>query len=125
MKKLLAILLSALLLCTMIPFATVSAADEPTIVVSTLEANAGDEIQVEVKLLNNPGVIAATVEILYDKNVMELLTYYDEDEEDDMYGWKRPASFANCTMTLAPGEGIWVKCPNATTSLKFPAAIAE
>ena len=53
------------------------------------------------------------------------MDYYDEDEEDDMYGWKRPASFANCTMTLAPGEGIWVKCPNATTSLKFPAAIAE
>ena len=81
MKKLLAILLSALLLCAMIPFATVSAADEPTIVVSTLEANAGDEIQVEVKLLNNPGVIAATVEILYDKDVMELVTYYDEEEE--------------------------------------------
>ena len=83
MKKLLAILTSALLLCTMIPFATVSATEitEPTIWVSTLEANAGDEIQVEVKLLNNPGVIAATVEILYDHDVMELVTYYDEDEE--------------------------------------------
>ena len=83
MKKLLAILTSALLLCTMRPLATVSATEitEPTIWVSTLEANAGDEIQVEVKLLNNPGVIAATVEILYDHDVMELVTYYDEDEE--------------------------------------------
>ena len=54
---------------------------EPTIWVSTSEATAGDEIEVQVKLLNNPGVIAATVEILYDHDVMELVTYYDEDYE--------------------------------------------
>ena len=53
------------------------------------------------------------------------MDYYDEDEEEDEYGWKLPAAFSDCTMTLAPGEGIWVKCPNATTSLQFPAAIAE
>ena len=83
MKKLLAILLSALMLCAMIPFATVAAADEPTIVVSTdaEEYNAGDEIEVTVELLNNPGVIAATVEILYDHDALELPAYYDEDEE--------------------------------------------
>ncbi len=83
MKKLLAILLSALLLCAMIPFATVAASDEPTIVVSTdaEEYNAGDEIEVTVELLNNPGVIAATVEILYDHDALELVTYFDEDEE--------------------------------------------
>ncbi len=83
MKKLIAILLSALMLCTMIPFATVAAADEPTIVVSTdaEEYNAGDEIEVTVELLNNPGVIAATVEILYDHDALELPAYFDEDEE--------------------------------------------
>ncbi len=53
------------------------------------------------------------------------MDYYDEDEEDDMYGWKRPGIFANATITLAPGEGVWVKCPNNTTSLQFPAAITE
>ena len=53
------------------------------------------------------------------------MDYYDEDEEEDEYGWRLPALFTACTMTLAPGEGIWVKCPNATTSLQFPAAIAE
>ena len=53
------------------------------------------------------------------------MDYDDEDEEEYEYGWKRPAFFTSCTMTLAPGEGVWVKCPNATTSLKFPAAIAE
>ena len=53
------------------------------------------------------------------------MDYEDEDEEEYEYGWKRPALFTNCTMTLAPGEGIWVKCPNNSTSLQFPAAIAE
>lgn len=53
------------------------------------------------------------------------MDYEDEDEEEYEYGWKRPAAFTDCTLTLAPGEGVWVKCPNATTSLQFPAAIAE
>ena len=53
------------------------------------------------------------------------MDYDDEDEEEYEYGWKRPAFFTDCTITLAPGEGIWVKCPNATTSLQFPAAITE
>ena len=53
------------------------------------------------------------------------MDYEDEDEEEYEYGWKRPASFAACNLTLTPGEGLWVKCPNATTSLQFPAAIAE
>ena len=116
MKKLLAILLSALLLCAMIPFATVSAADEPTIVVSTLEANAGDEIQVEVKLLNNPGVIAATVEILYDKNVMELLTYYDEDEEMDVSQIEVASGWSAKYITLGPVGKCIVSYINGTAS---------
>ena len=55
----------------------------PTIVVSTVkEADAGDEIEVTVLLKNNPGVILAKVNVLYDESVMELCSYYDEDEED-------------------------------------------
>ncbi len=53
------------------------------------------------------------------------MDYYDEDDEEDYYGWRRPGSGTLCNMTLAPGEGIWVKCPNNSISLKFPAAIAE
>ena len=85
MKKLLAIILSALMLCAMIPFATVAAADEPTVVLSIVdeleEIEAGETFQIECNLVNNPGVIAATVEIVYDHDVFELVTYYDEDEE--------------------------------------------
>ena len=87
MKKLLALLLSVLMMCSMIPFAAVSAAEgitEPTIVISTVEAaEAGDEIEVTVNLMNipEPGLIGAIVEIGFDPNVFELVTYYDEDEE--------------------------------------------
>ena len=51
------------------------------------------------------------------------MDYYDEDEEDDFYGWWNNALTKKCTHTFAPGEGMWVKCSNATTSLQFPAAI--
>ena len=55
----------------------------PTIVISTVKvADAGDEIEVAVLLKNNPGVISSKVKVLYDTSVMELVTYYDEDEED-------------------------------------------
>ena len=88
MKKLLAVLLSALMLCAMIPFtaAAVTAADEPTIelIASAEEVNAGDEFEVEVNLLNladTAGLISALVEIGFDSDVFELVTYFDEDEE--------------------------------------------
>ena len=58
-------------------------------------------------------------------NLYYWMDYYDEDDEEDYYGWRRPGFGTLCDMTLAPGEGIWVKCPNDSTSLKFPAAIAE
>ena len=87
MKKLLAILLSVLMLCTMIPFATVFAYDVPTIVAETVsEADAGDEIEVAVSLMGNPGVIGALVEVEYDHDVFELVPYveYDEDLDEEV-----------------------------------------
>ena len=87
MRKIMAILLSVLMLCTMIPFATVSAEyTEPTIVAATVEeANAGDEIEVTISLMNNPGIVAAKVEIEYDRSVMELMTQELWDEEWEEY----------------------------------------
>ena len=86
MKKLIAILLSVLMLCSMIPFATVSAEGTPTIVAATVEtAKAGDEIKVTVSLMNNPGIVAAKVEVEFDESVMELMTHEVYDEENDEY----------------------------------------
>ncbi len=87
MKKLLAILLSVLMLCTMIPFAavSVSADDEYYIelVADAEEVNAGDEVTVEVSLYGHEsvGLIGLQLELLFDSDVFELVTYYDEDEE--------------------------------------------
>ena len=86
MKKLLAILLSALMLCAMIPFATVAAEDAVTVevVIEDEEINAGDEIEVTVNLLgleDTAGLIYALVKIDYDPAVFELVTTFDEDEE--------------------------------------------
>ena len=88
MKKIIAILLSVLMLCTAIPFAAVSATEEPVVqlvIVDELdEVNAGEEFQVEVNILgleDTTGLIAATVEIVFDTAVFEVVTNYDEDEE--------------------------------------------
>ena len=85
MKKLFAILMSMLLLCTMIPFAAVSAAGEYSIelVADAEEVNAGDEVAVEVSMYGHEdlGLIGAQIELGFDPDVFELVTYYDEDEE--------------------------------------------
>ena len=85
MKKLLAILLSMLLLCSMIPFATVSAAGDYYIelVADAEEVDAGDEITVEVSLYGHEsvGLTGAQIELGFDHDVFELVTTYDEDEE--------------------------------------------
>ena len=87
MKKILAILLSALMLCAMIPFATVAvAADEDhyiELIADAEEVDAGDEIAIEVSLYGHEdlGIIGLNLELGFDHDVFELETYYDEDEE--------------------------------------------
>ncbi len=87
MKKLIAILFSVLMLCALIPFAavSVSAADDYyiEIVADAEEVNAGDEVTVEVSFYGHEdlGLIGALVELGFDPDVFELVTYYDEDEE--------------------------------------------
>ena len=87
MKKFVAILLSVLMLCSVIPFATVAAAEVPDIqlsIVDELEAvNAGDEFQVQVDLLgleDTAGLISVLIELDMG-DVFEAVTYFDEDEE--------------------------------------------
>ena len=87
MKKLIAILLSVLMLCSVIPFAavSVSAADDYyiEIVADATEVNAGDEVAIEVSLYGHEslGLTGALIELGFDPDVFELVTYYDEDEE--------------------------------------------
>ncbi len=73
MKKLLAICLSVLLICTAMPFAFATASEEATVVISSVEAKAGDTIDVTVSLKNNPGLVSALIKVGYDANVLELV----------------------------------------------------
>ncbi len=46
--------------------------DGPTIVVESVEANAGDTVEVDVEFANNPGIFVARFTIEYDENALEL-----------------------------------------------------
>ena len=88
MKKFIAILLSVLMLCSVIPFASVAAADYEgefyvEFVADAEEVNAGDEVTIEVYLYGHEsmGMLGAQVEIGFDSDAFELVTYFDEDEE--------------------------------------------
>ena len=120
MKKLLAILLSLLMLCTTIPFATVFAYDVPTIVAETVsEANAGDEIEVAVSLMGNPGIIGALVEIAYDSNAFELVPYveYDEDLDEDVeYNVERATGWGASYVFFGPPGKCNMGFSNGTAS---------
>ncbi len=91
-----------------------------TIAISTdAEANAGDEIKVTVNLENldrTPGLIGAQIEIGFDPDVLELVTYFDEDEETWLpqieVGSKYNAS-GNKYITFAPIDedtGVSERC---------------
>ena len=99
MRKAIALVMAVMMLFCLMPMGAVSAvADatsglnvsdeptytEPTIVVPHLEVEAGAIIEVPVLLKNNPGIVSAKIKVEYDSNVLELLTYYNEDEETDM-----------------------------------------
>ena len=85
MKKLLAICLSVLLICAAMPIAAVSAAGEPTVVVSDVEGKAGDTVAVTVRLENNPGLVSAKVKVGYDASALELIAYEYGDLPDSGY----------------------------------------
>ncbi len=47
--------------------------DDPTIVVDSVSANAGDEVSVSIELFNNPGISGMLVSFEYDESVMKLV----------------------------------------------------
>ena len=53
-------------------------------------------------------------------NVYYWMDYYDEDEEEDEYGWKRPSVFTPANITFKAGEAFWLKMPTtASCTLQF------
>ena len=108
MKKLLAICLSVLLLCSAMPFAFVTAAEEATIVVSDVEGKAGDIVSVKISLKNNPGIQSAKMGVGYDASALELVL----DPEDDTlpsveYGTFHMAGYSFGPVTNNPFVVNW------------------
>ena len=70
MKKILALLTALALMCSM--FVCVSAANDPTFQVTSAKANAGEEVTLDINVLNNPGITAMAVSIAYDSTYISL-----------------------------------------------------
>ena len=71
LRKLFALILTAALLMTS---AAISAnAAEPAFAVSSVQGAEGDEIAVNISLLNNPGITALSVQVSYSADDLELL----------------------------------------------------
>ena len=73
MKKILSILMAAAMLMTLCAFG-ISAADEPTMTVSTASAERGQTASVDVVVSGNPGMNAAVLKPVYDTAALELVS---------------------------------------------------
>ena len=75
MKKVFAMMLALMMLASVCVTPVLGAVtyNEPTIVIESVTAKAGDTIQVPIKLKNNPGLISAGIKVSYDSNVLELV----------------------------------------------------
>lgn len=75
LKKLLTILL---ILVVAVMQTSVAFADGFSVVVESKSANAGDEVEINISLENNPGIIAALFKMEYDRERLELVSVADK-----------------------------------------------
>ena len=105
MKRSLAVVLAMLTLLLCMPIAGIYAADaaeeaNPTFYASEVAAKAGTEVQVEIGIANNPGIIAYRLRIGYDPAVLTL---------KDAVAGVLPSTFgpiANQPFTLSWGDAV-------------------
>ena len=86
-KRMLSLLLVLCMVLTIMPAAAVSAEDstEPTLRVSTVEANHGDTVTVDIIIENNPGIAGIQFALSYDKSKLEYVGFSDKASESN--GW--------------------------------------
>ena len=75
MKKIYAIIIAVL----MLTLSVTAFADSFNAVVDKVEANAGDTVDIEISLENNPGIIAALFSLTYDTDRLELIKAEDNN----------------------------------------------
>ena len=89
-KRMLSLLLVLCMVLTIMPAAAVSAEDstEPTLRVSTVEANHGDTVTVDIIIENNPGIAGIQFALSYDKSKLEYVGFSDKASESVVLnGW--------------------------------------
>ena len=70
MKKTLSILLICIMLLSMLPMATFAAeANSPSLTIDSVDATPGDTASVNINLKNNPGIVAATINVSFDEGL--------------------------------------------------------
>ena len=72
MKRVLAVLLTTIMLLTIVAVSPIIALEVPTFSVSDAQGYAGDEVVLSVNIASNPGVISIGLQIGYDSSVLEL-----------------------------------------------------
>ena len=70
MKKTLSILLTFVLLLTTLPMVTYAAdANAPCLTIESVDSTPGDTASVNINLKNNPGIVAATINVAFDEGL--------------------------------------------------------
>lgn len=76
MKKILSLILSILIMASCI---TVTASQTPMINISSAQADAGETVEINLSLKNNPGIINMRLFVNYDKSALELIDVNDKN----------------------------------------------
>lgn len=85
MKKLISLLTAIVLVAALAT--VVFAAEDPALVVDTVEAKPGDEVVINIAIVNNPGITVGEFVIEYDKTVLEPVdTVADDPDDEDTLG---------------------------------------
>ena len=84
---------------------------DPTIVVSKVEAEAGQNVSVTVSMKNNPGIVSTKVEVGYDASVLEFVGA--EDGDFNVKGY----SYSDDTRNPFIINWCWANGDNETTEL--------
>ncbi len=86
MKKLLSLLLTAIILFASISTGSIMAASTPSFSITDAEGQVGDEVSVRINISKNPGIIAFRLQVQYDSSVLELKEANPQDYAETSFG---------------------------------------
>lgn len=107
LKKVLSIILAAVLMFTMVPF--VFAAAKPKLTVSSATANPGDTITLSVAISNNPGINSFTLGFSYDETKLKLKDVKVEKSLGGQFVYKKKAVWLASQDTKYNGDILYLK----------------